>query len=255
MKKILPILLVFILLLLYRQVSAASLRVAVAANFSTTLLLIKQRFEKAFNHNVVIIRGSTGKLYAQIRHGAPFDVFLAADVERPLRLEQDHLIADHSRYTYAIGRLALWVPVRGAVNKRRESKVDIIRDKLMSGEFNKLAIANPKTAPYGRAAIEVMRYLNIYKQCQPKLVYGENIAQAFQYVESGSAELGFVALSYVKDRSSEVWLPPSQAYTQLEQQLVILKTSKNQALARSFVDFMQRKDIKSLIQAQGYQTL
>ena len=255
MKNIVYLCLLLCLSLCPVQGRAETLRVAVAANFSATLALIKHRFEESFPHKIVVIRGSTGKLYAQIRHGAPFDVFMAADVARPLRLEQDHLITDHSRYTYAIGQLALWWPKKSPAADGSANPSEAIRQGLLEGRFNKLAIANPKTAPYGRAALEVLQYLHVYEQCRPKLVYGENIAQAYQFVESGSAALGFVALSYVKGSSADYWLPPAEAYTKLEQQLVILAASKNQALAQRFADFMRRDDIKSIIKAQGYQTL
>lgn len=254
MKKIVSISVVMLLTLCATQVEAHNLRVAVAANFSAMLALIAQQFEKTFHQHVVNITGSTGKLYAQIKHGAPFDIFMAADVARPLRLEQEHLIVDNSRYTYAIGQLALWVPKSVKDIDVSGDSVRQIHDVLFSGRFKKLAIANPKTAPYGQAAIDVMQYLHVYKQCSPKLVYGENIAQAYQFVASGNAELGFVALSYVKTKTNDYWLPPTESYGKLEQQLVILRASKNQALAKRFIEFLQRADIKAMIKAQGYQT-
>ena len=233
------------LLVLSAQVQAETLRVAVASNFAATLELIKQRFEKQNPHAIVIIKGSTGKLYAQIKHGAPYDVFMAADVARPRLLEQDDMIADNSRFTYAIGQLVLW----------STKQPDNILEVLKTGKYKKLAIANPKIAPYGKASIEVMQYLNVYQQSKPKLVYGENVAQAMHFIQSGSAELGFVPLSLVKPLTTSYWIAVDNAHHKLEQQLVILKSSSVLSLATSFVDFIKRDDIKALIKAQGYDTL
>lgn len=233
---------------------ADGLRVAVAANFSSTLNLIARKFEKTFQQPVVVIRGSTGKLYAQIKQGAPYDVFLAADTRRPQYLEQEHLIVTGSRITYAIGRLALWDPRVTSSGDSSADPVRRIRRDLLENRFSRLAIANPKTAPYGQAAIEVMRYLGIYEQCLPKLVYGENVAQAYQFIETGNANLGFVALSYVKARHNEYWLPPTSSYGRLQQQLVILKHSTQKTLAQKFTVFIRRDDIKAIIRSRGYLT-
>lgn len=246
---------------------ANNLRVAVAANFYTTLQPIAKAYEKSVHQHVDIIKGSTGKLYAQIINGAPFDVFMAADVERPQHLEQAGLIVSGSRYTFAIGQLALWEP---HAKKRANSAMSLpqqIHDELLKGRFTRLAIANPETAPYGKAAIEVLRFLYLLKQVQPKLVYGENIAQAYQFVQSGNASMGFVALSYVKksyvkesnakkpntnNKDIDYWLPSPNLYSSLEQQLVILKSSKQISQAQRFVSFLQQKDTKIFIQDQGY---
>ncbi len=222
--------------------TADTLRLAVAANFYPTLKLIKQQFEKEYPHTLTIIRGSTGKLYAQIKHGAPYDVFLAADIKRPEKLEDEKLSVENTRFTYAIGRLALWS------NNNKQN----IFSMLESNHFNKLAIANPKTAPYGQAAIDVLKFFNLYEMSKDKLVYGENIAQAFQFVQSGSADLGFVALSNVKQLADDIWVAPADAHIKLEQQMVVLKSSKKQALAMKFAQFMQRDDIQALIHQQGY---
>ena len=222
--------------------TADNLRIAVAANFYPTLKLIKQRFEQEQPNTLTIIRGSTGKLYAQIKHGAPYDVFLAADIRRPKILEDEKLIVENSRFTYAIGQLALW-----SKNNRRN-----IFYMLESNHFNKLAIANPKTAPYGQAAIDVLKFFNLYEMAKDKLVYGENIAQAFQFTQSGSADLGFVALSNVKHLADDIWVAPANSHIKLEQQMVVLKSSKKPALGMQFLMFMQRDDIQDLIHQQGY---
>ena len=224
------------------SVKAEELRIAVASNFYSTLSLIKNQFENVYDDRIIIIKGSTGKLYAQIKHGAPYDIYMAADIKRPYLLEQQQLTLNNSRYTYASGLLALW---------SKKYKQDIL-NILKNNNFNKLAIANPKTAPYGFAAIEVLAGLELINKVKPKMVYGENIAQAFQFVQSGSADLGFVALSYVKQFNNQYWHVPENLYTPLKQQMVILKSSKKKNIAKKFLEFMKRKNIKELIKSQGY---
>ena len=223
---------------------ADTLRIAVAANFYPTLSKIKQLFEKEHNDRLEIIRGSTGKLYAQIIHGAPYDIFMAADIRRPKILEEKNLIIKQSRLTYAIGQLALW---------STKNKNDAW-SSLKTNQFNKLAIANPKTAPYGQATVDVMKHLKIYQKFKHKLVYGENIAQAFQFVQSGSADLGFVAYSHVKPLANNIWVADKTSHSSLEQQLVILSSTKNPILATQFIQYVQREDVKELIRQQGYET-
>lgn len=228
--------------LLVSSIQAEDLRVAVAANFYSTLSLIKKQFEKTYGDKLVIIKGSTGKLYAQIKHGAPYDIFMAADIKRPLLLEQQQLIVKDSRYTYAGGLLALW-------SKKHGKKA---LSKLKKGAFNKLAIANPKTAPYGYAAMEVLSELELKDKIKKKIAYGENIVQAFQFVQSGSADMGFVALAYVKEIDSDYWRVPEYLYRPLKQQMVILKRSKKKGVAKKFMKFIKRKNIKLMIKNQGY---
>lgn len=216
-KLIISLTIVVVLNLLSLQVRAEQLRIAVASNFYSTLSLIKQQFEKEYNEKIVIIKGSTGKLYAQIKHGAPYDIYMAADVRRPQLLEEQQLTIKNSRYTYANGLLALW-------SKKNQ---DNVLSLLQKGQFKKLAIANPKTAPYGFATTEVLSALKLNEIVKDKIVYGENIAQAFQFVQSGSATLGFVALSYVKPINKEYWQVPQYLYSPLKQQMVILIKSKN----------------------------
>jgi len=234
--------LLIVLNLISLQVNAEQLRIAVAANFYSTLSLIQQQFEKEHDDKLVIIKGSTGKLYAQIKHGAPYDIFMAADARRPQLLEQERLTVKNSRYTYANGLLALW---------SKKNQVQVL-SLLKKGHFKKLAVANPKTAPYGFAAAEVLTALKLNDVVKNKLVYGENIAQVFQFVQSGSATLGFVALSYVKRVSSQYWQVPQKLYSPLKQQMVILKRSKKQKLASKFADFLKSEKIKHIIKQQGY---
>jgi len=223
--------------------SSNELRIAVAANFAPTLKLLKPVFEKENGIRITIIKGSTGKLFAQIIHGAPYDVFLAADQRRPRLLEQKNLTSKQGRTTYAIGQIALWSgqPDRSAL------------EALKQASFRRIAIANPKTAPYGAAAIQVMQHLALYDTVKPNLVTGENISQAFQFVQSGNAELGFVAYPDIKRHNiKQYWLPDTTTYKPLEQQMVILKRSRHQALAHRFARFMVREDIKQMLRQQGY---
>jgi molybdate transport system substrate-binding protein len=221
---------------------ADQLRIAVAANFYSTLSLIKKEFEKEHNDELVIIKGSTGKLYAQIKHGAPYDIFMAADVKRPRILEQQGLTEENSRYTYANGLLVLW-------SKKHKDNVLSVLEK---GEFKKLAMANPKTAPYGQAAKEVIAKLGFNAITKNKTVYGENIAQAFQFVQSGSADLGFVALSHVKPVTNKYWHVPETLYHSIRQQMVILKRAKNKKLATKFAEFLKTEKVIKIIKQQGY---
>ncbi|MCW8955970.1 MAG: molybdate ABC transporter substrate-binding protein [Gammaproteobacteria bacterium] len=233
-----------LLLIPFSPLLADNLTVAVASNFYPTLNLIKARFEQQQPHTLTLIRGSTGKLYAQIIHGAPYDVFLAADVKRPLKLEQAGMTVAHTRLTYAIGALALWRP---------QSTATQIEQLFNSGTFNHFAIANPKTAPYGTAAMQWLEQADVLNTIRPKLVYGENIAQTFQFIESGSAELGLVALSQVINHSA-YWPIDSNKHQPLEQQMVILKTTQRKTLAQQFRQFLQSQSIHQLIQQQGYTT-
>lgn len=235
---------VIVLLTPFGLLRADNLTVAVASNFYPTLNLIKSRFEREQPHSLTLIRGSTGKLYAQLIHGAPYDLFLAADEQRPLKLEQAGLIVAGSRITYASGALALWRP---------NSSARHIEHLFHLGDFRHLAIANPKTAPYGAAAIQWLEHIGKLKILKAKLVYGENIAQTYQFIESGSADLGLVALSQVIQDSG--YLPvDSKMHQPLEQQMVILKATRNHALAQQFHQFLRSKPIRQLIRQQGYQT-
>ncbi len=233
-----------LLLVPFGLLQADKLTVAVASNFYPTLALITSRFELAYPHTLTTIRGSTGKLYAQIIHGAPYDVFLAADVERPLILEQAGKTVTNSRITYAIGALAMWRP---------HSTARQIEDLFNRGDFRHLAIANPKTAPYGAAAIQWLKRTGHLNSLRPRLVFGENIAQTFQFVDSGSADLGLVALSQIIQQPG-YWAIDSNTHQPLEQQMVILKSARNLPLAHQFVEFVQSEPIRQLIQQQGYTT-
>ncbi|MDH5359515.1 MAG: molybdate ABC transporter substrate-binding protein [Gammaproteobacteria bacterium] len=239
-------LLIILLTVLYgTSVAAAELHIAVAANFSDSMRSIAGIFEKQTQHTLKISSGSSGKLYAQIKHGAPFDLFFAADSLRPELLEQERLAIAGSRFTYAIGQLILWSP--------QPDLVDPEGDVLRGDRFAHLAIANPRLAPYGEAARAVLQHKGVWKEIGHRMVRGENIAQTFQFVQSGNAELGFVALSQV-GRSPErihgsYWLIPSHLYPAIEQQAIIVHDSQ---VAREFMTFVKSNEITSLIRSHGY---
>ena len=228
---------------------AGEVQVAVASNFIGPLKAIKARFEKDTAHRMIIISGSTGKLYAQIKHGAPFDLLLAADSLRPRLLEEEGFAVSGSRFTYAVGRLTLWsadpkrINGRGAEIFERQS-------------FNHLAMANPKTAPYGRAALQALKKLGVWDQVRGKVVQGENIGQAFLFVATGNAELGFVALSQTLDAKNKIkgsrWDVPPDLYDPIFQDLVLLKRARSNPAARALAGFMRGAAARKIITGTGY---
>lgn len=223
------------------------IRIAVAVNFTEVMKDLAVRFEKKTGQKIDLIFGSTGKLYAQIENGAPFDAFFAADIKTPELLEQKGAIQQGSRLTYAVGKVVLWSP--------KPDFVDAEGQVLNIDTFRHLAIANPRLAPYGKAAEEIMRSMGIWDSLQSKLVTGENIGQTFQFVESGNAELGFVAYSQVKhintaDKGS-YWDPPQSLYSPIEQQAVLLKDNSS---AREFMTYVRSGEAREIIQRYGYST-
>jgi len=233
------------LLLLAPTSHAAPTRIAVASNFSAAMKTLAQAFQRSSGHAITPVFGSTGKHYAQIRHGAPFDALFAADVRRPQLLEQAGIGIAHSRFTYVIGRLALWSPTPGYVDP--QGKI------LQSGRFRHLALANPKLAPYGVAAQQVMRTRKLYAALQPRLVFGENIAQTYQFVASGNVELGFVAWSQLKrpqkEPSGSWWLIPTTLHPTIEQQAILLSDNP---VAADFVAFVKSPAGQQILQQYGY---
>lgn len=226
-----------------RQVD--EIRVAVASNFLPTARLLVADFEAAGHRDVVLISGSTGKHYAQIMHGAPFDVFLAADALRPLELERQGLAIEGSRFTYALGVLVLWSP--------RQDWIELGKDVLKSGHFDRLSIANPTLAPYGRAAQQTLEALGLWGALQQKLVRGENVGQAMHFVVSRSVDLGFVSASQVQTQnrssSGRSWIVPQHFYEPIDQQAVLLVDS---APARSFLEYVAGNKARSIIRRSGY---
>ena len=228
-------------------VPADDIRVAVAANFATTLREIVSAFTERTGYAVTIVAGSTGKHYTQIHNGAPFDVFLAADSDHPRRLESEGLALSGSRLTYARGLLVLWSPDEGLVDQGAAV--------LSADTFHHLAIANPDLAPYGAAAREVLTALGHWHELQNRIVRGESIGQTFQFVASGAAELGFIALSQVTEpgggiRRGSLWRVPQELYTPIEQQVALLSEV---AAARALVDFLDSDEARAIIRRRGYQ--
>ena len=227
---------------------AAEVHIAVAANFTAPINEIAAAFEKASGHKVIAAFGPTGGLYTQIKHGAPFEVFLAADDSTPARLETEGEILAGSRFTYAIGKLVLWSASAGYVDAQGEV--------LRRNEFNHLSIGNPKTAPYGLAATQVLGKLGLIDAVKPKLVEGTNITQAYQFVATGNAELGFVALSQVfKDgqiSGGSAWIVPEDMYEPIRQDAVILNKGKDNPAAAALVDYLKGPKAAAVIKSYGY---
>jgi molybdate transport system substrate-binding protein len=231
------------------QSLAAEVSVAVAANFSAPMKVIAQAFERETGHKAVLSFGATGQLYAQIRNGAPFSILLAADEVTPAKIGKEGLGVTGTTFTYAIGQLVLWSKNPGRVDEQGEI--------LKKGSFTKLAIANPKLAPYGAAAIEVLNHLGVMHQVKPKIVEGANIAQTFQFVFSENAELGFVALSQVyengKLKQGSGWLVPTSLYSPIKQDAILLNSGRDNPAARALMQYLQSDAAKRVIQNFGYE--
>lgn len=228
--------------------SAEEVQVAVASNFTAPMKLIAADFERTSGHRVALSFGATGKFYAQIRNGAPFDMLLAADDETPARMEQEKLGVTGSRFTYAIGKLVLW-----------SAKPGLVDDKgavLKTNSFGHIALANPKLAPYGEAAVEVMTKLGLLNVLTPKFVQGENIAQTYQFVSTGNAELGFVALSQVyedgKLKSGSGWIIPSTMHNPIRQDALLLINGRDNPAAAALLKYLKSDKAKAVIKAYGY---
>ena len=227
---------------------AAEAQVAVAANFAEPIKAIAAVLEKTTGHTLKISVGATGSLYAQIKNGAPFDVFLSANTEAPAQLEKDGLAQPGSRFTYATGKLVLW--------SADVARVDAKGEVLTSGNFRKVAIASPKVAPYGAAAVQMIDRLGLSARLTPKLVQGESIGQTFNFVYTGNAELGFVALSQVLDggklKSGSMWLIPQNLYDPIRQDAVLLQRAASNPAAQALVQVLKSPNIKDLIRSYGY---
>jgi molybdate transport system substrate-binding protein len=224
------------------NVNAATLKVAVAANFKPLLKQLQSSFEQQHDIKLSLSSASTGVLYAQIRHGAPFDVLLAADEKRPQLIEKQNLALADSRHTYAVGQLVLW---------HNQPDAQKPTAKLLRHWTDKLALANAKTAPYGLAAKSVMQHLGLWQSKRAQFVTGSNIAQTHQFVASKNVRLGFVALAQVKDLSN-YWLLPQQWYPPIKQQAVILKRTKQPLAAKTFLNWLLSGKIQQQISAAGY---
>ncbi len=225
---------------------AGEARIAVAANFKSVADELETAFEARSDHDIVLTSGSTGKLYAQIVHGAPFDVFLAADEARPRRLEAEGRAVAGSRFTYAVGRLALWEPNAASVGA----------DRLKGGDFRRLAIANPDLAPYGAASRQVIDALGLSGAMNEKLVFGENVGQVFAFLRTQNVEIGFVALAQVlatpEARRGAYWTPPASLYDPIKQDAVMLMRGAENDAAIAFIEFLKSEDARATIEDAGY---
>lgn len=229
----------------YAAPDSVHLKVAVAANFTAPMKAISKGFEAATSHQVSVSFASSGKLYAQIRNGAPYHLFLSADSHKPQQLISDGLAMEANRITYARGTLVLWSAEKSLP----------LEKMLKTGEFKKLAIANPKLASYGYAAVEVLEKLGIASAVKSKLVKGDNIAQTYQFVSSGNAELGFVAISQVVAGGSDGgsrWLVPKHLYSEIRQDAVLLNSASDNSAAKQLFDYLQTGKVKTLIKEFGY---
>lgn len=235
-----------LVLTLATAASAAETQVAAAANFTEPAKEIAAAFKAATGHTAVFSFGSSGGFYTQLSHGAPFEVFLSADADRPTKAEQDGLAVPRTRFTYAIGRLVLYSKTAGLVDDG---------GKVLSGAgFQKLSIADPAAAPYGVAAIQVMKKLGRYDALKPKIVQGSSIAQAYQFVDSGAAELGFVALSQVINvRGGSRWIVPATLHAPISQQAVLLYAGDKNPAARAFLGFLKTPAAIAIIKRYGYE--
>ena len=238
------------LLLATGLVQADEVFVAVAANFTAPMKKITAEFEKTSGHKVTLSFGSTGKFYAQVKAGAPFEVLLAADDETPGKMEQEGLAVKDSHFTYAIGKLALW--------SAKEAIVDDQGEILKRGNFDHIAVANPKLAPYGAAGMQTLQALGVYDAIASKIVQGENIAQTYQFVATGNALLGFVALSQVigedgKVKSGSAWIVPQKYYTPIRQDAVLLERGKDKIAAVALLKFLKTPYSAKIIQSYGYE--
>ncbi|MFM0138006.1 molybdate ABC transporter substrate-binding protein [Caballeronia grimmiae] len=231
------------------QALAGEVQVAVAANFTAPVQAIAADFERDTGNKVVASYGATGQFYAQIKNGAPFEVFLAADDTTPAKLESEGLTVPGSRFTYATGTLALW--------SAKDGYVDANGDVLKNNAFSHLAIANPKAAPYGLAATQALARLGLTQAVSAKIVEGQNISQAKQFVATGNAELGFVALSQIykngKITSGSAWIVPASLHEPIRQDVVILQKGKDNAVAKQFADYLKGPKAAAVIKSYGYQ--
>jgi molybdate transport system substrate-binding protein len=233
------------LLVSLAHAGAAGINVAVAANFTEPAKEIAAAFADKTGEQAILSFGASGPFYSQITQGAPFQVFLSADESRPTKLVEDGLAEKDTLFTYAIGKLVLWSKTPGLVNGEAT---------LNQASFAKLSICNPAAAPYGAAAIEAMKALGVYEAMQPKLVEGATITQAYQFVETGNAELGFVALSQlIGNEAGSRWLVPQALYTPIRQNVVLLKSAAGNTAARAFVDFLKGPEARAIILKYGYE--
>ena len=244
-----PRLAVLVAALAFGSAQADEVQVAVAANFTAPIQTIAADFEKDTGHKLVASYGATGQFYTQIKNGAPFEVFLSADDTTAKKLENEGDTVKGSRFTYAVGTLALW--------SAKDGYVDAKGEVLKGNQFKHLSIANPKAAPYGLAATQVLARQGLTEQVKDKLVEGQNITQAYQFVSTGNAELGFVALSQIykdgKVTHGSAWIVPASLHDPIKQDAVILTRGKDNAAAKALVDYLKGPKAAAVIKSYGYE--
>lgn len=238
-----------LLTLLSGVLHADQVRVAVAANFAAPLKALAIAFEKDSGHKLLLSAGASGKLYAQIKSGAPFDVFLSADDETPAKLEKEGNAVAGSRFTYAIGKLVLW--------SAQADLVDAQGEVLKSGKFSHLALAAPNLAPYGAAAVQTLTALGLLGALTPRFVLGESIGQTYSFVASGNAQLGFIALSQVYEMGQiskgSGWIVPAQLYRPLRQDAALLLAGRDKPAAQALLAFLKTQQSKTVLRSFGYE--
>ena len=231
-------------LILSAPANAEVVNIAVAANFTDAAKEMAQVFKEKTGHEAVLSFGPSGQFYAQIKENAPFQIFLSADQERPKKLVDEGFGAADSVFSYAIGKLVLWSKKPGFVKNE---------EVLKKGNFTKISIANPASAPYGAAAVEVMKALNVYDALEAKIVQGNSIAQTFQFIETENAELGFIAQSQIITRTDgSGWQVPQKLYKEIRQDAVLLKSGENNEAAKAFITFLKGSVAKNIIKKFGY---
>jgi molybdate transport system substrate-binding protein len=226
------------------RASADEALVAVAANFARTTEALAEAYEAESGHTITISSGSTGQLYARIVQGAPYDAFLSADAERPAMLVESGQAVAGSRFTYAVGRLALWSVDPDRIGPEGAA--------ALSGGFRFLAIAHPRTAPYGAAAVEVLETLGLTETVADRLVTGTDVGAAYAFIASGNAELGFIALSQLPDGQGSAWIVPEELHAPLAQDAVLLTRGADKPAALGFLAFLRSEEARAVIEAAGY---
>jgi molybdate transport system substrate-binding protein len=230
---------------------AGEVSIAAASDLNFAFKEIVAEFEKKTGNTVKLSLGSSGNFFAQISNGAPFDVFFSADIGYPKKLDQAGLAEPETLFMYAVGRVVLWVPKGSPIDVRT-----LGIKALQHPSVKKIAIANPKHAPYGRAAVEAIEHYKVYNTVKDKLVLGENISQTFQFVQTGGADIGIIALSLavapaMKD-TGMFWEVPIDAYSRLEQGAVMLKAAKDQKAARAFLDYIKSPEGTAVFKRYGF---
>jgi molybdate transport system substrate-binding protein len=242
------LMILFFLVFFTALAKAETTLVAVASNFTKPMTEIAAEFEKATGHSAKLSFGSSGKFVSQFENGAPFDVFLSADDKSTAKLQQGGFTVEKTDFTYALGKLVLWSATANYVDEKGGI--------LNKGGFQHLSLADPTLAPYGAAAVDVLKSQNVLEKLQPLFVLGENISQAYQFISTGNAELGFVALSQVSENgkisSGSAWIVPQNLYAPMKQNAVLLKTGENNPAAKALLDYLKTAPAKAIIQKYGY---